>query len=755
MITAQPHGGAAHLSVWTLADGVLLLVWEAAPSDARVRYRPIIDGRAASAPFAHIAATTATGGERHLLAFRGTAAAAIHPPIEVRTTDAGANAIARTAAGAADRADANFVLSGLNDGGRFQASRFFVETLVSLFKLGNERSYVAFCLDLFGEVFERALPLAAHCRLSERWIVAECALQASFSEPMRAIVIGGGSVRSLPPTALTLNPVTANGERKTLALMLPAAVADTGAAVIVLNNRASTGRLLAPRQAPVPAAAAWLAAGGAAVKRLTPVLLDAAARLANDDPAADAVACELAMIAAGDASAGISAHVNLVASGTFGVLITGWLEDREGLVVAIDCERLGATQTFTINELPRFAHPEGSPDPHRGGRLAADAGAAFAVVVPWGEQPGPRASIRLWLRLTSGSRQLLWQGQPAPTDTALLERILVTMPASDRGECIDGDDDDAMLAMIEPWLRSEQADRASRVAAHRLIGIGKATARPQVSVVVPLGDDAQLLRCTVTTVATASRRHALEVVFVADRERLQSDQLRLLRGLAHAFGLSGRLAVIDRVSGPGSLLNGGAVAAEAPILVLLGAGVIAEGADWLDRLVAAVHGADGRCLAGARIVGADHGIRDAGYVVAEDAFGGLDLVSEFEGFPRDFRQLAQMRLVDGVSTAAMAMSREAFEAAGGFDDRYFTCRYRDADFCLEFGRQGGHVLALSEPVMFELGTGRDGDRRARVRAGAALLDRRLLTQRWRDRERSALPDVDEAVGADSRLEVAA
>lgn len=750
MITAQPHGGAAHLSVWTLADGVLLLVWEAAPatpSDVPVRYRPIIDGRAAPAPFAHIAAATASGGERHLLACRATAAAAIHPPIEVRTADANANTVAATAAGAADGADANFVLSGLNDGGRFQATRFFVETLVSLFKLGNERSYVTFCLDLFGEAFERATPLTAHCRLGERSLVAECALQASFSEPVRAVVIGGGGVRSLPPTALALNPLAPDAQRKALALLLPAAVLDTGAAVIILNSRALTGRLLAPRQAPLPAAAAWLAAGGASVKRLTQVVLDAAARLANDDPAADAVACELALIAAGDMSLGISAGVDLVASGAFGVVISGWLEDREGLVAAIDCERLGTIHTFAVNGLPRFSHPEHAPD----------AAAGFAVVVPWGEQPGPRASIRLSLRLTSGSRHPLWQGQPAPTDTLLLERVLAAMPASDgsAGDGGDAADGDATLDTIEPWLRSEQEQRASQVIAHRLIGIGDAAGRPQVSVVVPLGEDPRLLRCTVTTVATASHHHAVEVVFVADRARLRSDQVRLLRGLAQAFGLSGRLAVLDRVAGPGSLLNGGAVAAAAPTLVLLGEGVIAEGADWLDRLVAAVHGADGRGLAGARIVGADQGIRDAGHRVADGGFGGLDLVSEFEGFPRDFRELAQPRLVDVVSTAAMAMPREAFEAAGGFDDRYFTSRYRDADFCLEFQRQGGRVIALPEPVMFELGTGRDGDRTSRSRASASLLDRRLFMERWRDRQRCAPPDVDEDVGAGGPMEVAA
>jgi hypothetical protein len=386
--------------------------------------------------------------------------------------------------------------------------------------------------------------------------------------------------------------------------------------------------------------------------------------------------------------------------------------------------------------LRRFVHPERAQG-QRDGQGAADSAAGFALVLPWGEHRVPLATVKLSLRLKSGSRLPLWQGQPAPADSAVVGRVLATLPATVSGAAIIGNDaDEAVAEVLEPWLRPEQEHRAAQVTAHELVSFGAPAEGAEVSIVIPLGDDPQLLRCTLTTLAMASPSHLVEIVFAADRARVRLDQVRLLRGLAVAFGLSGRLAVIDRTAGPGSLLNGGAAAANAPVLVLLGAGVIAEQPGWLGRLAGALERAGGNCVAGARILGEDQGIRDAGLTLDVDALGRLDLAARFDGFPRGYPETAEARCVDAVSAAAIAMPRHLFDKAGGFDDRYLSPRYREADFCLEVRRQGGRVLALPDPVLFDLGGGGSG-LAPTARAAAATLDRRLFEERWRDPNVSA------------------
>jgi hypothetical protein len=753
MTLAHAPDGATQLILWSLSDDVLLLEWEAQADAAPTRYRPFIAGRAAAAPFAHVAQPLSHDRHRHLLALRGgeSARSGSAAPLEVRTLD---GRLVIKGAAAAVPGDPTFVLSGLADAGRSKVARFFFETTPQLFKLYDHRQYAAFCRQLFRELFERPARLAVHCRLGEQRVFAECRLPSRLGERIRGVVITPQSVRPLPKSALTLTPVDATAPARSLSLLLTKEAATAGAEIVLISDRGLAGRVMPALNPPLPDAAAWLRAGKGKAKHMAPAIIDAAAHLANDDPVAAALARELALIHAGDAAAGLAGGVDNVLAGEAGILVTGWYEDRAGLFDGIVCERLSESREFPPEAIGRFRLADAAAGDASPGNAARQ---GFALFLPWPESRGNEkrttlALLTLSLKAKSGSRLPLWQGQPTGEDGASLRRVLAALPAhaAARGEA------EGSIVPLERWLRGELDRRAKAVRAHDLIALDAAVTSPEVSVVTPLAEDPRLLRASVAALATTCRQRRAEIVFVAKRPFLETVRLEDLLALTRAYGLAARLAVVDRATGTGSLFNAGAMAAAAPVLVLLGTGVVPEACDWLDGLMAALTCAGEASVVAARALAADESIRAAGFTLDKAADGRLDLIAGFAGFPRDYPGVAAVRSVDAVSSAALAITRKLFEGVGGFDDRYLTASFRDADFCLEVRRQGGRTLALPDPVVFDL-SDLSHDLPAACLPLATELDRRLFEARWRDEalKRTTPAATGEVLRPLPRLEVAA
>jgi hypothetical protein len=200
---------------------------------------------------------------------------------------------------------------------------------------------------------------------------------------------------------------------------------------------------------------------------------------------------------------------------------------------------------------------------------------------------------------------------------------------------------------------------------------------------------------------------------------------------ASGDGSADRIAAMgDRVSliasrindGFGTAVNAGAARATSDILLLLNSdATLRPGA--MGTLVREVDGADGRCIAGPRLVGQDGEIqRSAGLVPRPDdlILRGLEAqrLVRAAGHLPGFRSLIGRSRIAGeydlavsadrpigvsmVSGACMAVGREAFAALGGFDERYFMY-FEDADLCRRASQAGMPIRYVPDAVVDHVG----------------------------------------------------
>ena len=111
-------------------------------------------------------------------------------------------------------------------------------------------------------------------------------------------------------------------------------------------------------------------------------------------------------------------------------------------------------------------------------------------------------------------------------------------------------------------------------------------------------------------------------------------------------------------------------------------------AGFIDRLLRVVQGDPLIAAAGGKILSADGTLQEAGSVLWSDGWvahvgAGLPAESPAYGDPRD---------VDYISANGLLVDRQAWDAVGGFDERYFPAYYEDVDLCLALLERGYRVV---------------------------------------------------------------
>lgn len=152
--------------------------------------------------------------------------------------------------------------------------------------------------------------------------------------------------------------------------------------------------------------------------------------------------------------------------------------------------------------------------------------------------------------------------------------------------------------------------------------------------------------------------------------------------------------------------NLAAVQARGTWIVTLNPDAFAE-PDWLEALHRAIQRNPSATMFGSMQMTADlpdgtapqfdgTGDEYSIYGVAYRAGYGMPLRTYTEDFP-----------VFGPCAAAAAYRRDAFEAAGGFDERFF-CYHEDVDLALKMRRLGGRALQVHDAVVYHVGSGISG-----------------------------------------------
>lgn len=164
-------------------------------------------------------------------------------------------------------------------------------------------------------------------------------------------------------------------------------------------------------------------------------------------------------------------------------------------------------------------------------------------------------------------------------------------------------------------------------------------------------------------------------------------------------------------------------------------------AGFIDRLVATAEDDPSIGAVGGRILSADGTLQEAGSVLWND--GWADHVGR--GLAAGTPAFSYRRDVDYVSANGLLVRRDAWEAVGGFDRRYFPAYYEDVDLCLALRGHGYRVVYEPRARLRHL---ESQSTSSRYRNFLLIRNRRRLVDKWSaalNQLEARPPTVDDAV----------
>jgi O-antigen biosynthesis protein len=248
--------------------------------------------------------------------------------------------------------------------------------------------------------------------------------------------------------------------------------------------------------------------------------------------------------------------------------------------------------------------------------------------------------------------------------------------------------------------------------------------RPRVTIIIPTRDRCELLRRAVATVLEKTTYPDYEIL-VIDNASVERTTLDYLGEMEQA----GQFRVV-RDGGEFSfsrIVNNAVLHTQSEILVLLNNDIHVIEPGWLDELVALAMLPDVGAV-GAKLLYPNGRIQHAGVVIG--LFGHCGHFHR--NFPEDYvdhlGRLQAVHELSAVTAACLAVRREVWTAAGGFDET-FAVDFNDIDFCLRLRRLGLRNLWTPYAVLGHEESASRGDERGKQERFQE--EARLFAERWR------------------------
>jgi GT2 family glycosyltransferase len=208
---------------------------------------------------------------------------------------------------------------------------------------------------------------------------------------------------------------------------------------------------------------------------------------------------------------------------------------------------------------------------------------------------------------------------------------------------------------------------------------------PVVSIVIPLFNKADYTQRCLASIVAQAPDVSFELVLVDNGST--DETARLLASLEGDV----RVIVNRKNFGFAHACNQGAAVARGRYIFFLNNDTEAH-PGWLDALVARLEAEPETVAVGSRLLFPDGSLQHAGVeVIVRQSDGWLDFRHRYYRFPGDFVEAATAARVQVLTGAALMVRREAFEAAGGFDEGYGN-GYEDVDLCLTLQAAGGRLV---------------------------------------------------------------
>ncbi len=254
---------------------------------------------------------------------------------------------------------------------------------------------------------------------------------------------------------------------------------------------------------------------------------------------------------------------------------------------------------------------------------------------------------------------------------------------------------------------------------------------PKVSIIIPVRDEAPILRECVDSLDRDPGHENFEIVLV-DNDGVGPETRALIDILLER-------PKIRLLEHPGrfnwsSINNAAAHSCDADLLLFLDDRVTAKGGGWIGALIEQAQRPEVGVV-GSRLLYPDGSLEHCGLVLGMDGLAG-HLLSRLPGAYAGYMGWAGVvKECSGVSGACMMSRRELFEELGGFDET-FAVEFGDVDFCLRLRRAGYRVIFTphAELVIHESQA---------ERTQALTCDNQAFLHAWGDEIRSGDPFYNE------------
>ena len=237
----------------------------------------------------------------------------------------------------------------------------------------------------------------------------------------------------------------------------------------------------------------------------------------------------------------------------------------------------------------------------------------------------------------------------------------------------------------------------------------------RASVIVPVWNGEAVIDACLGAVFARSGTRLAEVLCVDNASR--DDSASIVRACHPRARLIEQPVNLGFAGG----VNAGVDAAVGDALVLLNQDTIVEDG-WLDALLVGLRDRTGFGITGATILDAHGGLNHAGAFVRRPDGEGIHVTTRSTGAPH---------AVDYVTGAAMAITRDTWEAVGRFDEGYYPAYYEDCDYCYRADRRGIRTGYVPAARVVHLQNGARGIRDPiRVAADHHFVRYRFVAKHW-------------------------
>ncbi|MBW1991229.1 MAG: glycosyltransferase, partial [Deltaproteobacteria bacterium] len=247
--------------------------------------------------------------------------------------------------------------------------------------------------------------------------------------------------------------------------------------------------------------------------------------------------------------------------------------------------------------------------------------------------------------------------------------------------------------------------------------------RPAASIIIPTFNNLELTQNCLESIRQHTPRELYELMVV---DNGSTDGTRLLLERLAAMGEI-KTIFHDANLGFARASNQGARAARGNYLVFLNNDTLVT-PGWLEELLRIAEQDPEVAAVGAKLLYPDDTVQHAGVVVSSQRL----VYHIYRGFHRDHPAVNKERPFRFLTAACLLVRREAFFAAGLFDEEFYN-GFEDVDLCLKLARQGHKLVYNPKCVVYHLESQTPG------RFDREEENSRLLLSRWQEH---LIPDED-------------